>query len=103
MSASPSKGQKQVSGLGKVVERDPDWSCPCEKFKLPQWRRRNHGLVIPNFGKQMLVSPLLYLLLYLLVLLCFCSISCDVLYCLVDVVYIYLSVFLEVHCIYSVN
>jgi hypothetical protein len=63
----------------------------------------NHELVILNFGKQILMSPLLYLPLYLLVLLCFCSLSCDVLYCLVDIVYVYLCVFLEVHRILSVN
>jgi hypothetical protein len=45
-------------------------------------------LVILNFGKQIIVSPLLYLPLYLLVLLCFRSISCDVLHCLVDIVYV---------------
>jgi hypothetical protein len=27
-----------------VVERDPAWSWPCEQLKLPQWRRRNHGV-----------------------------------------------------------
>jgi hypothetical protein len=59
--------------------------------------------VILNFGKQILVSPLLYLPLYLLVLLCFRSISCDVLHCLLDIVYIYLFVYLEVHHIFSVN
>jgi hypothetical protein len=48
------------------------------------------GLVIPNFGKQIIVSPLVYFPFYLLVLLCFCIISCGVLYCLVDIVYIYL-------------
>jgi hypothetical protein len=61
------------------------------------------GLVISNFGKQILVSPLLYLPLYLLVLLCFLSISCDVLHCLVDIVYIYLCVYLEGHRIFFVN
>jgi hypothetical protein len=30
--------------VGKVVERDPVWSWPCEQLKLPQWRRRNHGV-----------------------------------------------------------
>jgi hypothetical protein len=40
------------------------------------------GLVIPNFGKQIIVSPLVYFPLYLLVLLCFRIISCIVLYCL---------------------
>jgi hypothetical protein len=43
MSASPPKGKKQFSGLGKVVERDPAWSWPCEQLKLPQRRRRNPG------------------------------------------------------------
>jgi hypothetical protein len=43
------------------------------------------GLVILNFGKQIIV---VYFPLYLLVLLCFCIISCGVLYCLVDIVYI---------------
>jgi hypothetical protein len=81
-SASPPKEKNQVSGSGKVVERDSAWSWPCEQLKLSQRRRRNHKLVILNFGKQILVSLMLYLLLYLLVLLCFHSISCDVLYCL---------------------
>jgi hypothetical protein len=27
-----------------VVERDPAWSWPCEQLKLPQRRRRNHGV-----------------------------------------------------------
>jgi hypothetical protein len=48
------------------------------------------GLVIPNFGKQIIVSPLVDFLLYLLVLLCFHIISCGVIYCLVDIVYIHL-------------
>jgi hypothetical protein len=48
------------------------------------------GLVIPNFGKQIIVSSLVYFPLYLLVLLCFRVISCDVIYCLVDIVYIHL-------------
>jgi hypothetical protein len=48
------------------------------------------GLVILNFSKQIIVSPLVDFLLYLLVLLCFLIISCGVLYCLVDIVYIYL-------------
>jgi hypothetical protein len=48
------------------------------------------GLVILNFGQQIIVSPLIYFPLYLLVLLCFHVISCGVLYCLVDIVYIYL-------------
>jgi hypothetical protein len=61
------------------------------------------GLVIPNFDKQIIVSPLIYFLFYILVLLCFRIISCDVLHYLVDIMYIYLSVSLEVHCIYSVN
>jgi hypothetical protein len=47
-------------------------------------------LVIPNFGKQIIVSSLVDFLLYLLVLLCFRIISCGVLYCLVDIMYIHL-------------
>jgi hypothetical protein len=47
-------------------------------------------LMIPNFSKQIIVSPLVDFLLYLLVLLCFHIISFGVLYCLVDIVYIYL-------------
>jgi hypothetical protein len=46
------------------------------------------GLMIPNFGQQIIVSPLIYFPLYLLVLLCFHVISC-VLYCFVDIVYIH--------------
>jgi hypothetical protein len=43
MSVSPPKGKKQeLSGVGKVVERDLAWSWPCEQLKLPQRRRRNH-------------------------------------------------------------
>jgi hypothetical protein len=61
------------------------------------------SLVILNFGKEIIVSPLFYFPLCLLVLLCFRVISCDVLHCLVDIVYIYLCVSLEVHCIYYVN
>jgi hypothetical protein len=61
------------------------------------------GLVIPKFGKQIIMSLLIYFPLYLLVLLCFHVISCDVLHCLVDIVYIYLCVYLEVHCIYFMN
>jgi hypothetical protein len=61
------------------------------------------GLVILNFGKQILMSLLLYLLLFLLVLLYFRSISCCVLHCLVDIMYIYLCVYLEVHRIFFVN
>jgi hypothetical protein len=60
-------------------------------------------LVILNFDKQIIVSKLFYFLIYLLVLLCFCIISYYVLHCLLDIVYIYLCVSLEVHCIYSVN
>jgi hypothetical protein len=30
--------------VGKVVERDLAWSWPCEQFKLPQRRCRNHGV-----------------------------------------------------------
>jgi hypothetical protein len=48
------------------------------------------GLVIPNFDKQIIVSPLVDFPLYLLVLLCFHIISCGVFYCLVDTVYIHL-------------
>jgi hypothetical protein len=48
------------------------------------------GLVILNFGHQIIVSPLVYFPLYLLVLLCFRIISCGVLYCFVDIVYIHL-------------
>jgi hypothetical protein len=47
-------------------------------------------LVIPNFDQQIIVSPLIYFLLYLLVLVCFRVISYGVLYCLVDIVYIHL-------------
>jgi hypothetical protein len=47
-------------------------------------------LVIPNFGQQIVVSPLVYFPLYLLVLLCFHVISCGVLYCFVDIVYLHL-------------
>jgi hypothetical protein len=48
------------------------------------------GLVILSFDKEIIVSSLLvYLSLYFLVQLCFHTISCDVLYCLVDIVYIY--------------
>jgi hypothetical protein len=48
------------------------------------------GLVILNFDKQIIVSPLVDFPLYLLVLLCFRIISCGVLYCLVDIMYIHL-------------
>jgi hypothetical protein len=48
------------------------------------------GLMILNFGKQIIVSPLVDFPLYLLVLLCFRIISCGVLSCLVDIVYIHL-------------
>jgi hypothetical protein len=58
------------------------------------------GLVISIFNKQINVSPLIYFPLYFLILLCFRQISCDVLHCLVDIVYINLCVSLEVHCIY---
>jgi hypothetical protein len=47
-------------------------------------------LVIPKFCQQIIVSPLIFFPLYLLVLLCFHVISCGVLYCLVDIVYIHL-------------
>jgi hypothetical protein len=61
------------------------------------------GLMILNFGKQIIVSLLIYFPLYLLVLLCFRVIFCGVLYCLVDIVYIRLCISLGAHCIYSVN
>jgi hypothetical protein len=48
------------------------------------------GLVILNFGQQIIMSPLVYFLLYLLVLVCFRVISYGVFYCLVDIVYIHL-------------
>jgi hypothetical protein len=48
------------------------------------------GLVILNFGQQIIVSLLIYFSLYLLVLLCFRVISCGVLYCFIDIVYIHL-------------
>jgi hypothetical protein len=48
------------------------------------------GLVILNFGKQIIMCPLLDFPLYLLVLLCFHIISCGVHYCFVDIVYIHL-------------
>jgi hypothetical protein len=48
------------------------------------------GLVILNFSQQIIVSPLVYFLFYLLVLLCFRVISCGVLYCFVYIVYIHL-------------
>jgi hypothetical protein len=45
MFASPPEGKKQdLSGVGKVVERDPAWSWPYEQLKLSQRRRRNHGV-----------------------------------------------------------
>jgi hypothetical protein len=30
--------------VGKVVERGPAWSWPCEQLELPQLRCRNHGV-----------------------------------------------------------
>jgi hypothetical protein len=48
------------------------------------------GLMILNFGKHIIMSPLVDFLLYLLVLLCFRIISCSVPYYLVDIVYIHL-------------
>jgi hypothetical protein len=48
------------------------------------------GLVILNFGKQIIVSTLVDFPLYRLVLLCFRIISCGVFYCLVDIMYIHL-------------
>jgi hypothetical protein len=39
----PPEGKKQeLSGVEKVVEKDPTWSWPCEQLKLPQRRCRNH-------------------------------------------------------------
>jgi hypothetical protein len=61
------------------------------------------GLVILNFDKQIIVSLLIYFSLYLLILLCFHVIFCDVLQCLIDIMYIYLGVSLEVYYIYSMN
>jgi hypothetical protein len=81
---------KQVSGSRKVVERDTTWSWPCEKSSFLNGDIGITVLVILNFGKQIIVSPLIYFLLYLLILLCFHVISCGVLYCLVDIVYIHL-------------
>jgi hypothetical protein len=55
------------------------------------------GLVLPNFGKKIIMSSTsVYLLLYFLVQLCLCVIHCDVLCCLV---YIGLSMSLEVLCL----
>jgi hypothetical protein len=48
------------------------------------------GLVILNFDQHIIVSPLVFFPLYLLVQLCFRVISCDMLYCLVDIMYIHL-------------
>jgi hypothetical protein len=43
MSASPPKRKKQeLSGVRKMIERDPAWSWPCEQLKLSQRRHRNH-------------------------------------------------------------
>jgi hypothetical protein len=36
--------KQELSGVGKVVERDPAWIWACEQLKLPQWRHRNHGV-----------------------------------------------------------
>jgi hypothetical protein len=47
-------------------------------------------LVIPNFGQQIILSPLVCFPLYLLVLLSFRIISCGVLYSLVDIMYVHL-------------
>jgi hypothetical protein len=45
MPASPPKGNKQeLSGVGKVIEKNPAWCWPCEQLKLPQRRRRNRGV-----------------------------------------------------------
>jgi hypothetical protein len=42
-SASPLEGKKEeLSGLSKLIERDPAWSWPCEQLKLPQRRCGNH-------------------------------------------------------------
>jgi hypothetical protein len=35
---------KSLVEWGKVVERDPALSWPCEQLKLPQRRHRNHGV-----------------------------------------------------------
>jgi hypothetical protein len=48
------------------------------------------GLVILDFGQQIIVSPLVYFPFYLLVLVCFRVISYGGLYWLVDIVYIHL-------------
>jgi hypothetical protein len=34
--------EARASEVRKTVERDPDWSWPCEQLKLPQRRRRDH-------------------------------------------------------------
>jgi hypothetical protein len=80
-----------------------------EQLKLPQRRCRNHEVgdselrSTNHFGQQIIVSLLVYFSLYLLVLLWFRVISCGVLYCFIDIVYIHLSISLGAHCIYSVN
>jgi hypothetical protein len=41
----PLEGKKQeLSGVGKMVERDPAWSWPCEQLKLTQRGCRNYGV-----------------------------------------------------------
>jgi hypothetical protein len=107
------RAPKHVVSLGKVCE------CPLRLWKerskslveWGKWLKENQlgvglvgnssflngdvgitWLVIPNFDKQTIVSPLVYFPLYLLVLLCFRVISCGVLYCLVDIVSLYLVV-----------
>jgi hypothetical protein len=43
MFVSPPEEKKQeLSSVGKVVEREPAWSWPCEQLKLSQRRRKNH-------------------------------------------------------------
>jgi hypothetical protein len=73
-----------------VIERDLVWSWPCEQLKLPQQRRRDHGVGDFDLQSTNYYVSLVLFLLYLLVLLCFRVISCGVLYCLVDIVYIHL-------------
>jgi hypothetical protein len=86
-----------------VVERDPFGVGLISNSIFLNGDVEIMGLVISNFDKQIIVSLLIYFLLYLLVLLCFHIISCDALHCLVDIVYIYLCLSLELYCIYSVN
>jgi hypothetical protein len=103
-SASPLKEKKQASGAGKGVKRDLAWSWPCEQPKLPQRRRWNHGVcdsvlwltnhcvIFHNLPSSLLSSSIVHP----------CYIYCDVLYCLVYIVYIYPWISLKVYCI-SVN